>query len=89
MSECDTPGRRNGDKSRMTALANSAVLTLASRAALIMIMGFIAFLAQRSLAVLDRMDDDVRIMSKSLAVVTNELSEHARRIEKVENKVFR
>ena len=89
MSDCDTQQRRNGDKSRLSALANSAVLTLASRAALIVVMGFIAFLAQRSLSVLDRMDDDVRVMAKNLAVMANEINEHSRRIEKVENKVFR
>ena len=89
MSECDNPTRRNGDKSRMAALANSAAWNLASRLAVFVVLGLIAFTANRSLSVLDRMDDDVRVMAKSLAVITNEIAEHSRRIEKVENKVFR
>ena len=89
MSECDNPQRRNGDRSRMSALANSAAVTLASRGALILVVGIIAFTAQRSLSTLDKIAVDVDSLSTSMAVVSNQLGDHARRIEKVENKVFR
>lgn len=83
------PHRRNGDNSRMAALANSAALTLASRGALIVVMGLVALIAQRSLETLDVMAKDVQALTRNIAVATSQLNDHARRIEKVESKIFK
>lgn len=89
MSECDGPQRRNGDRSRLSALANSAVFTILSRGALVIVMGLVAFISERGVATLDSMAKDVQTLSRNIAVVSNQIEDHSRRIEKVENKVFR
>ena len=89
MSECENPVRRNGDKSRMAALANNAAFTLASRGALVVVMGLVAFIAYRSLGTLDKMAAKIEILSEVMIASTTKLDDHARRIEKVENKVFK
>ena len=96
MSECDNQTRRGGDHSMMAKAANSASLALASRGALLIVVSLVAFIAYRSLSVLDVMAADIRSLSKEVAIVVKDIAlvtqqnasqEH--RIEKIENRLLR
>lgn len=83
------PMRRDRDNNKLDALANNAVVRLASRAALVSILGFLAVIASRSLSTLDKMAGDIQFLTQNFAVVSNKIEDHARRLDKVENKVFK
>lgn len=83
------PMRRGGDGSKLDALANNALMRLASRMALVTSLGILSFIASRSLSTMDTMANDLQFLAKNFAVVSNKIEEHARRLDKVENKVFK
>ena len=77
-----------GGLSGLADLANNAVVSLAGQWALIVVMSLVAWLATRSLRLLDAMAKDIHLLSKNVAVVMEQIDEHERRIEKMENRVF-
>lgn len=85
----DNPHRRNGDKSHLAALADNAVFTLASRGALVVVMGLVAWLAMRSLDKLEKMSDSLASISTDVRVVSTELSSQSKRLDLIEKQVFK
>ena len=74
--------------SELAEFANSAVLNLVGQGALFVVVSLIAWVAIRSQKVLDCMAKDIHMLSKNVAVVMEQIEEHDRRIERVEDKVF-
>ena len=85
----DNPHRRNGDKSQLASLADNAVLTLASRGALIVVMGLVAWLAMRSLDKLEKMSDSLASISTDVRVVSTELGSQSKHLDLIEKQVFK
>lgn len=83
------PMRRGGDSNKLDALANNALMRLASRLALVTFLGVLSFIANRSLGTMDKMAGDLQFLAQNFAVVSNKIDEQARRLDKVENKVFK
>lgn len=92
MSEHDDSHRRNGDKSRISALANSPTITLAARIASVLmalIVSLLAFIASGSLKTMEKISDKVDTLSEKMIFAVTRIEAQDKRIEKVENKVFK
>lgn len=72
----------------MAELANSAVLALASRAALFIVVGLIAWLGLRSLEKLDAVEKNVSSMAADVKVVTTKIDGLYHRVDLIEKHVF-
>jgi hypothetical protein len=82
-------GNRASDRSALTRLANNAVVTLASRAAFLVVLGVVTWMSGRFINTLDDVAKDAAELSKNVAVISATVNGHERRIEKIEAKVFR
>lgn len=90
---------RNGDGSRLAQLANSPLITLSARIASVavaMIVSLLVFIASGSLKTLDKVADkvegvsmEVQSLSREMVKVVTKTEAQDKRIEKVENKVFK
>ena len=92
MSDCDDVQRRNGDKSRIASLANSPAITLAARLASVLvavIVSLLVFIAVGSLKTVDKIADKVDALSEKIVVAITRIEAQDKRIDKVENKVFK
>lgn len=89
MSE-STRANGNGERQRrLESLANSALLALASRLALLVVAGVLGWMTSRFVATLDDVTKDAAELAKNVAVISATVSDHTRRLEKIEGKVFR
>ena len=82
-------GNRAGDRSAMARLANNAVVTLASRAAFLVVLSVVTWMTARFVNTLDDVARDAAELSKNVAVISATVNGHERRIEKIETKIFR
>jgi hypothetical protein len=89
MSESTRANGNGGRQRRLESLANSALLALASRLALLVVAGVLGWMTSRFVATLDDITKDAAELAKNVAVISATVSDHARRLEKIEGKVFR